>query len=121
LATLLKQERALLADRQSQPLAARRIEQFYGKAFADHLATLDDEALATEIERLYERIVESFPEVSQGKGTLGQTAERELFAIRHLTIGRPAPEIEGPDLDDRPLKLSDFRGKVVMLDFWGDW
>lgn len=35
--------------------------------------------------------------------------------------GRPAPEIIGKDLDGKPMKLSDFRGKVVMLDFWGDW
>jgi len=36
-------------------------------------------------------------------------------------VNRPAPEIRGKDLDGNPMKLSDFRGKVVMLDFWGDW
>ena len=36
-------------------------------------------------------------------------------------IGRPAPEIEGEDLDGNPFKLSDYRGKVVVLDFWGNW
>lgn len=35
--------------------------------------------------------------------------------------GALAPEIEGEDLDGVPFKLSDYRGKVVMLDFWGDW
>ncbi|MFY9343421.1 MAG: hypothetical protein WAT39_13075 [Planctomycetota bacterium] len=35
--------------------------------------------------------------------------------------GLPAPEIEGKDLDGVPFKLSDYRGKVVLLDFWGDW
>lgn len=35
--------------------------------------------------------------------------------------GKPAPEIEGEDLDGHPFKLSDYRGKVVLLDFWGDW
>jgi len=35
--------------------------------------------------------------------------------------GALAPEIEGQDLDGVPFKLSDYRGKVVMLDFWGDW
>ncbi|MFK7766098.1 MAG: peroxiredoxin family protein [Mariniblastus sp.] len=37
------------------------------------------------------------------------------------TIGEPAPEIEGVDLDGVEFKLSDYRGKVVMLDFYGDW
>ena len=38
-----------------------------------------------------------------------------------LAVGRAAPEIIGKDLDGKPMKLSDFRGKIVMLDFWGDW
>jgi hypothetical protein len=29
-----------------------------------------------------------------------------------------APEIVGTDQDGKELKLSDYRGKVVMLDFW---
>ncbi len=37
------------------------------------------------------------------------------------TIGEMAPEIEGVDLDGVEFKLSDYRGKVVMLDFYGDW
>jgi len=36
-------------------------------------------------------------------------------------VGAVAPEIEGTDLDDAEFKLSDFRGKVVMLQFWGNW
>ena len=36
-------------------------------------------------------------------------------------VGQLAPEIEGEDLDGIPFKLSDYRGKVVMLDFYGDW
>ena len=38
-----------------------------------------------------------------------------------VSEGSLAPEIEGKDLDGAPFKLSDYRGKVVMLDFWGDW
>ena len=36
-------------------------------------------------------------------------------------VGKLAPEIKGKDLDGVEFKLSDYRGKVVMLDFWGDW
>ncbi|MBY0527506.1 MAG: TlpA family protein disulfide reductase [Gemmataceae bacterium] len=37
------------------------------------------------------------------------------------TIDRPAPEIEAVDGDGKSFKLSDYRGKVVMLDFWATW
>jgi hypothetical protein len=36
-------------------------------------------------------------------------------------VGKPAPEIEGEDVDGKPMRLSDYRGKVVLLDFWGNW
>ncbi len=36
-------------------------------------------------------------------------------------VNKEAPSIEGPDLDGKDFKLSDYRGKVVMLDFWGHW
>jgi cytochrome oxidase Cu insertion factor (SCO1/SenC/PrrC family) len=38
-----------------------------------------------------------------------------------VRVGQPAPEIEGEDQDGKPLKLSDYRGKVVLLDFWASW
>jgi len=38
-----------------------------------------------------------------------------------LEIGKVAPEIEAEDVYGVPFKLSDYRGKVVVLDFWGDW
>ena len=37
------------------------------------------------------------------------------------TLGQLAPEIVGEDIDGKPIKLSDYHGKVVMLDFWGHW
>ncbi len=36
-------------------------------------------------------------------------------------IGKPAPEIEGKDVDGKPVRLADFKGKVVLVDFWATW
>ncbi|QBS36725.1 TlpA family protein disulfide reductase [Thermaerobacter sp. FW80] len=35
--------------------------------------------------------------------------------------GTPAPDFELRNLDGRPVRLSDFRGKVVFLNFWASW
>ncbi len=35
--------------------------------------------------------------------------------------GDTIPSIEGKDVDGESFELEDYEGKVVMLDFWGDW
>ena len=50
---------------------------------------------------------------------LGDAARTRPNLLLRLGIGKPAPEIVGVDLDGKPMKLSDYRGKVVVLDFCG--
>jgi hypothetical protein len=42
-------------------------------------------------------------------------------AAEGLAVGQQAPDIVGPDLDGVAFRLSDYRGQVVVLDFWGNW
>jgi len=74
-----------------------------------------------EVEALYERVVKDFADVKLGTRPIGPQAEGILFEVRHLSIGKVAPEIEAEDIDGVKFKLSDYRGKVVMIDFWGHW
>ena len=39
----------------------------------------------------------------------------------NLEIGTAVPDFEAPDVMGRPVKLSDFHGKYVVLDFWATW
>jgi thiol-disulfide isomerase/thioredoxin len=39
-------------------------------------------------------------------------------ALKQPLVGKPAPEIAGTTLDGKSLRLSDQRGKVVLLSFW---
>ena len=55
------------------------------------------------------------------KTTLGEAASVRLDELHNLVAGKPAPEIDGVDMAGKPLKLSDFRDKVVVLVFWGSW
>jgi hypothetical protein len=52
---------------------------------------------------------------------LALRARAPAFERSRLQIGMPVPDIVGEDLDGVPFKLSDYRGKVVVIDFWGDW
>ncbi len=38
-----------------------------------------------------------------------------------LTVGKVAPDFELPDLTEQEVRLSDYRGKVVFLNFWATW
>jgi hypothetical protein len=42
-------------------------------------------------------------------------------AISKFLIGKVVPDIRAEDTDGKEFKLSDYRGKVVLLDFWGHW
>ena len=50
-----------------------------------------------------------------------EEARQELRRIRDLVVGKPAPEIVGKGVDGKPIRLSDYRGKVVVLSFWATW
>jgi hypothetical protein len=60
--------------------------------------------------------IEAAPETRYGKMAAGY-----IYELENLQIGMVAPDIDGKDLDGVAFKLSDYRGKVVVLDFWGDW
>ncbi|TAJ18713.1 MAG: redoxin domain-containing protein [Planctomycetota bacterium] len=44
-----------------------------------------------------------------------------LFAYEHLAIGTVAEDFTALDENGKQWKLSDYRGKVVIVDFWGYW
>ena len=44
-----------------------------------------------------------------------------LFEIRHLAVGKTAPNTESSTLDGKTVKIADYKGKVVVLDFWATW
>lgn len=83
------------------------------------LKNLGDNADLTRKRLTYLRkaIIQS-SDVDLGGTTVAKLAEDELYLIRFLSKGRIAPDLVGSDSAGRPLKLSDFHGKVVLLLFW---
>lgn len=50
----------------------------------------------------------------------GATLDR-LGTLKRLSIGGQAIEFSATATDGKPLRLSDYRGKVVLIDFWATW
>lgn len=48
-------------------------------------------------------------------------AEGRVFRYTNLVVGRVVPDFEAVDADGNAFNLSDYRGKVTVLDFWGFW
>lgn len=51
----------------------------------------------------------------------GKTVADKLALIQAIQPGRPAPDFALKDIEGNTIRLSDFRGRWVLLDFWGSW
>jgi thiol-disulfide isomerase/thioredoxin len=108
------------------------------RLYEEVIAEYEDVPYITARERLLEAMLKKPRPQSDGKplsdedrhriemklahrSTLGQVAEARLDDWHNLAVGKPAPEIKGVDVHGKSLKLSDYRGKVVALVFWGTW
>ena len=52
---------------------------------------------------------------------LGKDGLSRRLAEAYEKFGEPAPDFSIMDLDGKPISLHDYRGKVVLLDFWAVW
>ncbi len=121
------------ATREARESYLRNLQRFVG---------VDAVKARAEAEQLLERVGREFADVPQaqflieGPGhvqisryrspnakikTYGALADAALFELRNLAVGKPAPDIEGEDVDGRRFQLSDYHGKVIVLSFCGNW
>jgi peroxiredoxin len=46
---------------------------------------------------------------------------RQMAALKPISVGHAAPNFTTAGIDGNPVKLSDYKGKYVMIDFWASW
>jgi AhpC/TSA family len=121
LAQFLNDRLRMLQLTEDRPELADCYNIVFGTDYLPALQRLGRAELGARIEELFERAANEYADVTFRSGTVGETAASELYDIRHLSVGKVAPEIAGKDQDGRIFKLSDYRGKVVLLYFWSEF
>jgi peroxiredoxin len=101
---------------------------------------IDREQNSAEVERLLNLVVDKYSDVPADKWqqtgpyrillgpqpyphpkTFGDLAHALLFQLKNIIPGKPAPDIVGTDANGNRFRLSDYRGKVVLLTFSANW
>jgi peroxiredoxin len=106
----LKQYQALVAG-----LGKPEQEEF-ATQFTDTLAQAASAVGAYDVARaVYEGLLSRYGE----SPTVRQKVRDDLSRL--ALIGKPAPPVAVKDLDGKPLRLEDLRGRYVLVDFWATW
>jgi thiol-disulfide isomerase/thioredoxin len=118
-------------------------ERFWRIVVTPYLEThfpLNDDQNSAEVDRLLRLVAEKYSDVPAtdwkrlGPGkifvelasypkpkTYGDLARAMQFKLSNIAPGKPAPDINGADADGKPFRLSDYKGKVVLLVFSANW
>jgi peroxiredoxin len=123
LATLI--QAVARAGRGEDAQAMADFERFLRTASADR--TISPEMAITVGEAFLQRLIlfGHFETARKANALLVRafTAPRvgKHFAARAAglaMLGKPAPPIEGVDIQSQPIRMADFKGKVVLIEFW---
>lgn len=81
-----------------------------------YLYVLQDGLPTETAERIYNSFPSGWKNSRDGKGIYSK-----LQANKAVAVGKKAPDFTSTDTSGVKVKLSDFRGKYVLLEFWANW
>lgn len=116
----LKEESAELMDRFRTAVYKRQLQLIREnndvEAVGSNLRMLTGIMSLEELEEVFNFLT---PHVRESPMTA--EVRKELEVMRRLRPGMLAPEIAATDINGKSFRLSDLRGKYVILDFWASW
>jgi hypothetical protein len=64
------------------------------------------------------------PQLPDGKERIAEALDLGAIPAKlklRATVGKPAPDFQATTIDGKPLRLSDYKGKYVLLKWWWSW
>ena len=81
-----------------------------------YLYVLQDRISTDQVEKIYNSLSDDIK-----KSSIAEYIYTKLQANKSVAIGKKAHDFISTDPDGRQVKLSDFNGKYVLLEFWAQW
>lgn len=74
-----------------------------------------------EVNAIIDQTAKKFP-MHQGLAAIKNSLAQQMQAAAPPSwVGREAPDFKMPDVTGKEIKLSSFKGKYVLVDFWASW
>ncbi len=75
-----------------------------------------------EAKAVFAQLQKDFADVEfREERSYAQAASAFVFALENLAVGKPCPDFQAIDAEGAGFRLADYKGKVVLVDFWGFW
>lgn len=122
--------RAVIKDNPSRKIQGRAVKALRGsrKELAEMTRQLKDSAAERQQaekqlgKEVVKKLIDEQPRFQKEAGELDKLLKEKYADVcPEVTVGKPAPEVESVDLDGKKVKLSDYKGKVVVVDIWATW
>lgn len=108
-----------IGDEAKQKAAAKAFVVAHPSSLVSAYALLEQYSYnpdASELDSLYRAL-----DAPVRNSILGMQVQEVLRGAKLTAVGNPAPAFTQDDVDGKPVALSSFRGKYLLVDFWASW